>query len=95
MHTSSTLPLMLFILSSLTEVTARIDGAPTRIVDEGDSIDICVSKDIESVRGVNFELLPQPGSAGSKMVFDLNYVNIKWPYSVYSCWCFHSLPMFT
>ena len=62
---------MLYILSSLADVTARINGPPTRRVDEGDSIDICVSKDIVSVRGVNFELQPQPGSAGSKMTLEL------------------------
>ena len=46
-----------------TVVTLGIEGAASRNVFEGDSTDVCVSKDIQTVRAVNFLLTPIPGSA--------------------------------
>ena len=45
-------------------VTLQIDGALTRSIFEGDFTDICVSKNIETVRAVNFSLTPMDESTG-------------------------------
>ena len=50
-------------------VVIRIEGESTRSVAEGDSIDICVSKNIQSIRDVNFALTPVPRTAGGMFVY--------------------------
>ncbi|CAI8014101.1 hypothetical protein GBAR_LOCUS8848, partial [Geodia barretti] len=45
-------------------VTLGIDGTTSRSLFEGDSIDVCVSKDTVTARVVNFLLTALPGSAG-------------------------------
>ena len=51
----------------LTVVTIQIDPPLTRTISEGSSTDVCVSKDIGSVRAVNFSLTPMDGSAGGML----------------------------
>ena len=53
----------------LAAVTIQIDGLPTRSIFEGDSTHVCVSKDIESVRPVNFSLTQMDRSAGGTCIF--------------------------
>ena len=49
--------------SFLTVVTLRIDAPLTRTIFEGSSTDVCVSKDIATVRIANFSLTPMEGTA--------------------------------
>lgn len=49
--------------SFLTVVTLRIDGSSTRTIFEGSSTDVCVTKDIATVRIANFSLTPIDGTA--------------------------------
>lgn len=49
--------------SFLTVVTIGIDEPLTRTIFEGDSTDVCVSKDIATVRSPSFSLTPMEGTA--------------------------------
>ena len=51
----------------LAVVIIQIDPPLTRTISEGGSTNVCVSKDIGSVRAVNFSLTPMDGSAGGKL----------------------------
>ena len=58
----------------LSVVTLGIDGTTSRSLFEGDSIDVCVSKDTVTARVVNFLLTTLPGSAG-RMCYP--FINIR------------------
>ena len=51
----------------LAVVIIQVDPPLTRTILEGGSTDVCVSKNIESVRAVNFSLTPIDGSAGGML----------------------------
>lgn len=60
-----------------TVVTLGIEGAASRNVFEGDSTDVCVSKDIQTVRPVNFLLTPIPGSAERTYIYSFIFSTLN------------------
>ena len=53
----------------LAVVIVQIDPPLTRTISEGEYTDVCVSKDIGSVRAVNFSLTLMDGSAGGVLKY--------------------------
>ena len=52
-----------------TVVVIQIDPPLTRTISEGESTDVCVSKNLASTRPVNFSLTSMDGTAGGMLMW--------------------------